>query len=71
MPGADQPATVIVTLRLADGVFHMRPSQLLEEWAWDAGVLAGFTANADGEPLLDIQEHLISSLGSRRDRVVG
>ncbi|GAA2986014.1 thimet oligopeptidase [Microbacterium terrae] len=31
--------------------FVEAPSQLLEEWAWDAGVLATFTANADGEPI--------------------
>ncbi|WP_137844093.1 M3 family metallopeptidase [Microbacterium sp. 2FI] len=31
--------------------FVEAPSQLLEEWAWDAGVLASFTANADGEPI--------------------
>jgi thimet oligopeptidase len=27
------------------------PSQLLEEWAWDAGVLQTFALNADGEPI--------------------
>jgi thimet oligopeptidase len=31
--------------------FVEAPSQLLEEWAWDAGVLASFSANADGEPI--------------------
>ncbi|MFF2487880.1 M3 family metallopeptidase [Microbacterium sp. NPDC058062] len=31
--------------------FVEAPSQLLEEWAWDAEVLASFSANADGEPI--------------------
>ncbi|WP_214468356.1 M3 family metallopeptidase [Microbacterium flavescens] len=31
--------------------FVEAPSQLLEEWAWDAEVLRSFTANADGEPI--------------------
>ena len=31
--------------------FVEAPSQLLEEWAWDAGVLASFTAGPDGEPI--------------------
>ncbi|MGB4777448.1 M3 family metallopeptidase [Microbacterium sp.] len=31
--------------------FVEAPSQLLEEWAWDADVLADFTANAAGEPI--------------------
>jgi thimet oligopeptidase len=31
--------------------FVEAPSQLLEEWAWDADVLASFAANADGEPI--------------------
>ncbi len=31
--------------------FVEAPSQLLEEWAWDAGVLASFSANADGDPI--------------------
>lgn len=33
--------------------FVEAPSQLLEEWAWDAAVLQSFTANADGEPIPD------------------
>lgn len=31
--------------------FVEAPSQLLEEWAWDAGVLASFSADAAGEPI--------------------
>jgi thimet oligopeptidase len=31
--------------------FVEAPSQLLEEWAWDAEVLRSFTANAAGEPI--------------------
>ncbi|WP_127474034.1 M3 family metallopeptidase [Microbacterium sulfonylureivorans] len=31
--------------------FVEAPSQLLEEWAWDADVLGSFTANAAGEPI--------------------
>lgn len=31
--------------------FVEAPSQLLEEWAWDADVLARFAVNADGEPI--------------------
>ncbi|MBD3943154.1 Zn-dependent oligopeptidase [Microbacterium sp. NEAU-LLC] len=31
--------------------FVEAPSQLLEEWAWDAGVLASFAVDADGEPI--------------------
>ena len=31
--------------------FVEAPSQLLEEWAWDADVLATFSRNADGEPI--------------------
>ncbi|MBF4561357.1 Zn-dependent oligopeptidase [Microbacterium sp. VKM Ac-2870] len=31
--------------------FVEAPSQLLEEWAWDADVLASFTAGPDGEPI--------------------
>jgi thimet oligopeptidase len=31
--------------------FVEAPSQLLEEWAWDAEVLATFSANAEGEPI--------------------
>ena len=31
--------------------FVEAPSQMLEEWAWDHGVLATFATNADGEPI--------------------
>ena len=31
--------------------FVEAPSQLLEEWAWDAGVLASFSGDAQGEPI--------------------
>ena len=31
--------------------FVEAPSQLLEEWAWDAGVLQTFAKNAAGEPI--------------------
>ncbi len=31
--------------------FVEAPSQLLEEWAWDPDVLAGFTADAEGNPI--------------------
>ncbi|MDF2990659.1 MAG: Zn-dependent oligopeptidase [Microbacterium sp.] len=31
--------------------FVEAPSQLLEEWAWDAGVLASFAVNDAGEPI--------------------
>jgi hypothetical protein len=31
--------------------FVEAPSQLLEEWAWDAGILRSFATNADGQPI--------------------
>jgi len=31
--------------------FVEAPSQMLEEWAWDPGVLAGFATDADGDPI--------------------
>ena len=33
--------------------FVEAPSQMLEEWAWDAEVLRGFATNAAGEPIPD------------------
>jgi len=35
----------------AEWDFMEAPSQLLEEWAWDADVLASFSAGPDGEPI--------------------
>ena len=31
--------------------FVEAPSQMLEEWAWDVGVLQSFATNAAGEPI--------------------
>jgi thimet oligopeptidase len=31
--------------------FVEAPSQMLEEWAWDADILASFATNADGQPI--------------------
>ena len=31
--------------------FVEAPSQMLEEWAWDADILRSFATNADGEPI--------------------
>ncbi len=47
--------------------FVEAPSQLLEEWAWDAGVLASFTANAQGEPIpADLVERMRAADGFGR-----
>ena len=74
VPGADQPATVIVTLRLADGVFHMRPSQLLEVPDDEQAVLDGFTFALDTRTLplggpADLVQLTGGSLEFSRDRV--
>ena len=74
VPGADQPATVIVTLRLADGVFHMRPSQLLEVPDDEQAVLDGFTFDLDTRTLplggpADLVQLTGGSLEFSRDRV--
>ncbi len=39
--------------------FVEAPSQMLEEWAWDADVLRTFATNADGEP---IPEDLVAAM---------
>jgi len=44
--------------------FVEAPSQLLEEWAWDAGVLASFASDDDGTP---IPEALVARM-NRADR---
>lgn len=74
VPGADQPATVIVTLRLADGVFRMRPSQLLEVPDDEQAVLDGFTFDLDTRTLplggpADLVQLTGGSLEFSRDRV--
>lgn len=75
VPGADQPATVIVTLRLADGVFRMRPSQLLEVPDGDEqAVLDGFTFALDTRTLplggpADLVQLTGGSLEFSHDRV--
>jgi len=47
--------------------FVEAPSQLLEEWAWDAGVLASFTANAAGDPIpADLVERMRAADGFGR-----
>ena len=74
VPGADQPATVIVTLRLADGVFRMRPSQLLEVPDDAQAVLDGFTFDLDTRTLplggpADLVQLTGGSLEFSRDRV--
>ncbi len=39
--------------------FVEAPSQMLEEWAWDAAILRSFATNADGEP---IPEDLVAAM---------
>lgn len=51
-PGTDEPATVVVTLRLVDGVLHMRPSLLVHAPAGqEDAVLRGATLNLDTREL--------------------
>lgn len=75
MPGASEPATAVVTLRLEDGVFHMRPSQLLDVPSGEQdAVLAGFTLDLDTRELpLDGPADLVQlnggSIEFSRDRV--
>lgn len=75
VPGASEPATAVVTLRLEDGVFHMRPSQLLDVPSGEQdAVLAGFTLDLDTRELpLDGPADLVQlnggSIEFSRDRV--
>jgi thimet oligopeptidase len=44
--------------------FVEAPSQMLEEWAWDAGVLRTFATDASGEP---IPEDLVAAMRAAED----
>jgi thimet oligopeptidase len=44
--------------------FVEAPSQMLEEWAWDADVLRSFATNADGEP---IPAELVAKMRAAKD----
>lgn len=44
--------------------FVEAPSQLLEEWAWDADILRGFATDGDGEP---IPASLVARMRAARD----
>jgi thimet oligopeptidase len=44
--------------------FVEAPSQMLEEWAWDAEVLRSFATNADGEP---IPRELVAKMRAAKD----
>lgn len=52
VPGTDSPSTVVVTLRLTDGIFSMRPSLLVDtpEGAEDE-ILAAYTLDRDTRDL--------------------
>jgi len=75
VPGALEPATVVVTLRLDDGTFRMRPSQLIDAAAGEEQtVLDGFTFDLDTRELplggpADLVQLRGGSLELSRDRV--
>ena len=75
VPGAREPATVVVTLRLVDGTFRMRPSQLLDVADGDEqAVLDGFSLDLDTRELplggpADLVQLRGGSLELSRDRV--
>jgi thimet oligopeptidase len=48
----------------AEWDFVEAPSQLLEEWAWDAGILRAFATDEDGEP---IPESLVARMRDAND----
>ncbi|WJY98238.1 LmeA family phospholipid-binding protein [Corynebacterium fournieri] len=75
VPGASEPATAMVTLRLSHGVFQMRPSQLIEVPQGDEDkVLDGFRIDFDTSDLplggpADLVQLTGGSLEFSRDRV--
>ena len=75
VPGAREPATVVVTLRLVNGTFHMRPSQLIDAAAGEEQtVLDGFTFDLDTRELplggpADLVQLRGGSFELSRDRV--
>ena len=75
VPGTSDPATAIVTLRLVDGIFHMRPSQLIQvPSGTEREVLEGFTLDLDTRSLplggpADLVQLTGGSLEFGRDRV--
>lgn len=75
VPGTSEPATAMVTLRLVDGVFHMRPSQLLQvPLGAEREVMEGFTFDLDTRSLplggpADLVQLTGGSLEFSRDRV--
>ncbi|MCW3156652.1 RNA degradosome polyphosphate kinase [Micropruina sonneratiae] len=54
-----------------EGLFDLAFDDGTASWWLEPDGWVQHTAAPDGEPLLDLQEHLISSLGSRRERVGG
>ena len=75
VPGAREPATVLVTLRLANGTFRMHPSQVIDAAAGEEQtVLDGFTFDLDTRELplggpADLVQLRGGSLELSRDRV--
>ncbi|WP_342318366.1 LmeA family phospholipid-binding protein [Corynebacterium mayonis] len=75
VPGAQEPSTVVVTLRLEQGVFHMRPSKLIDVPTTDTQkVLAAFTFERDTRDLplggpADLVQLSGGSIEFSRDRI--
>ena len=75
-PGMGEPATVVVTLRLSDGVFSMRPSSLIDVPAGASpdDVLAAFTLDRNTRDLplggpADLVQVSGGSVEFSRDRI--